>query len=245
MAASSNVTLSLRGAGADYVEILVTNQLASETGQVEVFYGADKVAESETVTVYQNTTPVAIKKLASGKEYTARFYSETYSGYSDSTVTFSTFPANRFYGSANSQANLVTDFYGSSSNQAQRITKLYGSVDVTREVYTGTPRVAGTATFDASIFNAHPVIKAMQGTISYLEFWDEIDWSYLYAIMSDSTTVVLCDSSQWETYPYSMSDFGVLYHQRDIEGYIDLTATAVTESQAKLIHQGFGHLTYT
>lgn len=126
MAAGSNVTLSLKGIGATFVEITIANQSASETGYVEIFYGAESLKTSESVTVYQASTSVVISGLASGREYTAKFYSETNSVYSESTVTFSTFSENKIYGSVNDKGKILTGIYGSASNQSQRITKLYG-----------------------------------------------------------------------------------------------------------------------
>lgn len=109
--------------------------------------------------------------------------------------------------------------------------KLYGSAPTQVNVYSGEPRVAGTATFDASIFNANPTIKAIQGTISYLQFKDDADRNYLDAHLTDSSVITLFDGVYG---PYgTFAEYGVTQHVLDQVGYIDLTATTITQDLTK------------
>lgn len=130
--------------------------------------------------------------------------------------------------------------YGSVNNQAEKVVKMYGPIEQQVNVYTGTPRIAGTATFNADVFNAHPVIQSMQGTISYLELWNEVDWAYMVAVLSDSTRVTLTDTAQWERFPYNFQDFGVTLNRIDELVYIDLSQTTETRSVAKQILKYYG-----
>lgn len=120
---------------------------------------------------------------------------------------------------------------------AREVKKLYGSVPTQVNTYSGEPRVAGTATFDASIFNANSTIKGIQGTISYLQFKDDADRVYLYAYLTDTTQIVLLDS---EGVPGTFEEYGITQHVLDQVGYIDLTATTATQNLTKQIKKLYG-----
>lgn len=127
--------------------------------------------------------------------------------------------------------------YGSVNGQTKKIEKLYGSVPTQVNTYSGEPRVAGTATFDASIFNANPTIKAIQGTISYLQFRDDAGRVYLRAFLTDSTQLTLFDS---EGTPGTFEEYGITQHVLDQVCYIDLTATTTTQNLTKLVKKLYG-----
>lgn len=131
-------------------------------------------------------------------------------------------------------------FYGSVNGQAKKVEKLYGPVEQQVNVYTGTPRDPSRVTFDSSVFNAHPAIQALQGTIAYLVFFDETDYSEMTAVMTDSSQVTLVNSATWPTPPYSIHEFGVTQYPIDVTCYIDLTATTETRSVAKEITKLYG-----
>lgn len=127
--------------------------------------------------------------------------------------------------------------YGSVNGQTKEIKKLYGSVAQQVTVYSGEPRTQGDATFDASVFNANPDIKAIQGTISYLQGKHDADRVYLYAYLTDSSEVMLFDDL--EGVYGDFADYGITPMTYRVF-YIDLTATTETQNLTKKIKKLYG-----
>lgn len=159
---------------------------------------------------------------------------------------------NKIYGSANSEANLITDLYGGHNDQAQRITKLYGPAEETTT--TPTIRAGGVGnvtTFDESVFAAIAPSHGLDTTkvISYLYVpagsWTDTTVKYrVIAYYTDGTSTRLTTLAGVGS-SLLLSDFGITASSSPNEGddYIDYIQT--TQNVARLIHQGFGHLIYT
>ena len=123
-------------------------------------------------------------------------------------------------------------------NLTKEIKKLYGSVAQQVTVYSGEPRTQGDATFDASVFNANPDVKAIQGTISYLQARNDADRVYLYAYLTDSSEVVFFDD-YIPTYG-DFADYGITNLVLDKTVYIDLIAITETQNLTKEIKKLYG-----
>lgn len=165
--------------------------------------------------------------------------------------------ANKFYGSANSEANLITDLYGGHNDQAQRITKLYGRGKNILTSLPGTIRSTGSGnvsaydepTFLSKLQNYAPETYSIVHTVGKIP-------SYIFVNVTDGPYYMLYiyfeDRAYWSA-GYGMGDSGlaswgitakprseITSRQHD---WIDLSPT-YTET-ARLIHQGFGHLDYS
>lgn len=122
-------------------------------------------------------------------------------------------------------------------NLTKEIKKFYGSVAQQVTVYSGEPRTQGDATFDASVFNANPDVKAIQGTISYLQGKHDADRTYLSAYLTDSSEVVFFNDYEG-TYG-DFADYGITPLTYRVF-YIDLTTTTETQNLTKEIKKLYG-----
>lgn len=160
--------------------------------------------------------------------------------------------ANKFYGSENSQANLITDLYGGYNDQAQRITKLYGPVEgrdlvaltgTIRQKTSGSPNITA---FDPSIFLANvstdttKTVQSLQLTTASLGGIYVGDLRLWYT--NSSYTILITDASAADLAPFGLTvDFTIYGSGFD---FVDLAPTYSTVTMARLTHQGFGHNRY-
>lgn len=80
--------------------------------------------------VQGTTQSITLSPFLPETTYTVELRVRTTAGTSSvSSVTFTTPPESKFYGSVNGQAKRITKLYGSVNGQTKKITKLYGSVN--------------------------------------------------------------------------------------------------------------------
>lgn len=166
-------------------------------------------------------------------------------------ITLNTNAKPKLYGSVNSQANGVTTLYGGST-----VSILTG---VTGTIRSGAVNITA---FDANVFftAAEPDIdksKTVDSLEVYITSKGGVWGGSLKLYYSDSTSTTLASSSA--SVP-NFSSYGITVTSTTqiTQEYIDLTPVYTTSSlsamvnklygsvggQAKLIHQGFGHLNY-
>ena len=164
----------------------------------------------------------------------------------------------RLYVSVSNQADLVTDLYGSGYGQTERVTKLYGGSNTgTLVSLEGTIRNTGDGNVLA--YNEAAFLSKMQSFSpdEYTEVLNAVKTpSYILVRVLGGPYYVVdlyyTDGSHYSP-GYGMRASGLAewgisaralgettYGDRD---YIDLLPRYT--GGAKLIHQGFGHLTYT
>lgn len=157
--------------------------------------------------------------------------------------------ANKFYGSASDRTSLVVDLYGGVNNQAQRITKLYGSAKTLHTSFSNTENVQ----VDESIFRQKLIDSGTTNFNGQLIIMKNDIQSSVNTIRVSCTggpTITISNTSLTPAGAAGvLSGWGVSTTSTYISslplGTSVLTEFSTTENmETKLIHQGFGHLTY-
>lgn len=199
-----------------------------------------------------------VSGLSASTDYTIQVRNSTTAGASTTTsVQFSTqqapTPTKKLYGSVSGAAEPIIDLYGGSNSGAQRVTKLYGSVNETvlSEV-TGTVR-AGSSGISAGIaFDGEVFYNYVKNTIDLTKI---PDYLFMHVGRFGETYTLTLYYSDGTFYAFENGSdrinpnlYGITWTEEPQytgNDYIDLTPVYATNSVAKLIHQGFGHLNYS
>lgn len=148
------------------------------------------------------------------------------------------------------RSRLINDFYGGVSASSRLITKLYGPIqtqgitDVTGEVRTG--GVGNVTAFDSSRFWDY--IKNHTDILNFAEDGRTMDnLEVTYSSTNDMTEVFLnfTNSEYWVLPESYLTSYGVTATMSTTgSDFIDLTQTDGLVTRSRLIHQGFGHISY-
>lgn len=258
MAVGSNVTLALSNITSTSVSIeysIVSG--GDESGEIVIFdSNLVEVIRTTTFNIVSGTSDIkVIKGLYNGVSYTAKFYSETESDYSASTVDFIIPMTNKIYGGKNDKARAINILYGGVT-----IRSLDSVTGVIREggagIVTGFDPITFVNAVEGKIDNSK-TLKYIQ-TVKYESTYPTHPNTFILIVVYTNNSLITL-----ETYASreTISDYGITTKITNDGGadQIDLTPVYSTTYEArkitklygsvngetKLIHQGFGHLSYT
>lgn len=258
MAVGSNVVLSLSNVTSASVEVrysIVSG--GDESGEIVVFDSNNtEVMRTATFNIIGGTSgSESIVGLPNGARYTAKFYSETEESYSASTVSFTVPMTNKIYGGKNDKARAINIFYGGVA-----IRSLDSVTGVIREggagIVTGFDPITFVNAVEGKIDNSK-TLKYIQ-TVKYESTYPTHPNTFILIVVYTNNSLITL-----ETYASreTISDYGITTKITNDGGadQIDLTPVYSTTYEArkiaklygsvngetKLIHQGFGHLSYT
>lgn len=244
---TSQITLSTPRPTKNSVTVLATTQTVYETGQIVIYDSSSiEVARSTTRTVAsQSSLDIDVYGLLPGNEYTAKFYNEDNMDFSSSTVGFTTLEDNKLYGGVSGAvARQITALYGGSNSGAQRITKLYSGIeDVDQWVITSIENNPGIdlAKFMSMLRSIHgPIANYADkpGTLSAVP--DPVSQSRVDMYLAGRGDSAYLFSYTFGSYAGEGASWG--FPSEPQLGRV--TSSYERPIISKLIHQGFGHLSY-